>query len=45
MSKAIERFLLWVCYIARLADGLVGTVTFTILTPNWSLYAERWYLD
>lgn len=35
----------WVCQVARLADGLIGTVTLGFYCPDWQLWAERRFLN
>ena len=38
-------FLRWMCSVASLVDGLIGTLSLGFLNPNCSLSAQAHFLD
>jgi len=35
----------WLIDWARMLDGLIGVVTFTVWRPQWSIYVTIWSLQ
>jgi hypothetical protein len=40
-----RHWLNWLCCLASLAEGLIGTITLGFLVPDWSFLANRKYLN